>query len=205
MTVLVDNRVAGRLVGMLLMPLQASSIQQKRSFLENKLGQALFSPLLTVTDDPLIPEAFGSRKYDNEGLAARPRVVFDKGVLKSYYVDNYYGRKLALAPTSGSMSNLSWQLGSKSQQQLLADVKDGLFITGFIGGNSNGGTGDFSLGFVGFRIRDGAIAEPVSEMNLADNNLEFWKKLKAVGNDPFAYSSQLTPSLVFEGVSVAGV
>ena len=117
--------------------------------------------------------------------------MFDKGVLKSYYVDNYYGRKLALAPTSGSMSNLSWQLGSKSQQQLLADVKDGLFITGFIGGNSNGGTGDFSLGFVGFRIRDGAIAEPVSEMNLADNNLEFWKKLKAVGNDPFAYSSQL--------------
>ena len=103
------------------------------------------------------------------------------------------------------MSNLSWQLGAKSQQQLLADVKDGLLITGFIGGNANAGTGDFSLGFVGFHVRNGAIAEPVSEMNLSGNNLEFWKKLKAVGNDPFAYCSLRTPTLVFEGVSVAGV
>lgn len=205
MTVLVDNRSSGRLVSMLLGPLQASSIQQKRSFLENKLGQQLFSPLLTMTDDPLIPEAFGSRTFDSEGIAAKTRAIFAKGTLSSYYIDNYYGRKLQMAPTSGSPSNLSWQLGAKSQQQLLADIKDGLLVTGFIGGNANTGTGDFSLGLIGFRVRNGAIAEPVSEMNVAGNNLEFWKKLAAVGNDPFLYSSMRTPTLVFEDVSIAGV
>ena len=205
MTVLVDNRAAGRLVSMLMSPLQGSAIQQKRSFLENKLGQQLFSPLLTLTDDPLIAQGFGSRLFDIEGIAAKPRAIFDQGTLKSYYIDNYYGRKLQMAPTSGSPSNLAWQLGTKSQQQLMAGIDDGLLVTGFIGGNANAGTGDFSLGVVGFRIRKGAIAEPVSEMNLAGNNFEFWKQLAAVGNDPFAYSAMRTPSLVFEGVSVAGV
>jgi PmbA protein len=92
-----------------------------------------------------------------------------------------------------------------SQAQLLADIKDGWLVTGFIGGNANAGTGDFSLGVIGFRICNGAIAEPVSEMNLSGNNLEFWKQLVAVGNDPFPYSSMRTPSLMFENVSVAGV
>jgi PmbA protein len=205
MTVLIDNRASGRLISMLLSPLQGSSIQQKRSFLENKLGEQLFSPLLTVSDDPLIPGAFGSRTYDTEGIAAKPRAIFEKGALKSYYIDNYYGRKLQMAPTSGSTSNLAWQLGAKSQQQLLADIKDGLLVSGFIGGNSNAGTGDFSLGLIGFRVRNGVIAEPVSEMNIAGNNLEFWKQLAAVGNDPFPYSAMRTPSLVFEDVSIAGV
>jgi PmbA protein len=205
MTVIVDNRSSGRLVSTLLAPLQGASIQQKRSFLENKLGQQLFSPLLTISDQPLLPGGFGSRTFDNEGIAARPRVVFEKGTLKSYYIDNYYGRKLKLAPTSGSTSNLAWELGTKSNPQLLADIKDGLLVTGFIGGNSNAGTGDFSLGLIGFRVRNGAIAEPVSEMNISGNSLEFWKKLAAVGNDPFPYSAMRTPSLVFEDVSIAGV
>jgi len=205
MTVVVDNRAAGRLFNMLLTPLAGSSIQQKRSFLENKLDQRLFSPLVSVVDDPLVPQGFASRLFDGEGIAAKPRAIFDKGVLKSYYIDTYYGRKLQMAPTSGSMSNLSWQLGTRSQAQLLADMQNGVLITSFLGGNANAGTGDFSLGFVGFRVKNGAIAEPVSEMNLSGNNLEFWNKLTAVGNDPFAYSAMRTPSLVFEDVSVAGV
>jgi PmbA protein len=205
MTVVVDNRAAGRLVGMMLGPLSGFSLQQKRSFLEGKLGQQIVSPLITLTDDPLIPKGFGSRKFDNEGIAAKARTIVDGGVLKAYYIDTYYGRKLKMEPTSGSASNLVWKLGSKSQKQLLSDIKDGLLITGFIGGNSNGGTGDFSIGVVGFRVREGAIAEPVAEMNLSGNHLEFWKKLVALGNDPFPYSSNRAPSLVFENVSVAGV
>ena len=204
MTVLVDNRATGRLLGMLGAALTASSIQQKRSFLEGKLGQQIVSPLISITDDPLVPTAFGSRKFDNEGIAAKPRLVFENGVLKSYYVDTYYGRKLKLEPTSGSISNLSWKLGTKSQKELLADAKDALLITSFIGGNSNSGTGDFSVGVVGFRVRNGEIAEPLSEMNLSGNHLEFWKKLVALGNDPFPYSAMRSPTLVFENVSVAG-
>src|SRR5688572_12943596 len=204
MNVVVDNRAAGRLIGMLAGPLSAGALQQKRSFLEGKLGQPILSPLVSITDDPLVPKAFGSRKFDMEGIAAKPRVVIENGVLKSYYIDTYYGRKLKMEPTSGGPSNLTWKLGSKSQRELLADIKDGLLITSFIGGNSNGGTGDFSVGVVGFRVRNGQIAEPVAEMNLSGNHLEFWKKLIAIGNDPFPYSSLRTPTLVFENVSVAG-
>jgi PmbA protein len=204
MPVVIDNRAGGRLVGMLASALSGSSLQQKRSFLEGKLGQPIVSPLVSITDDPLVAKAFGSRKFDGEGIAAKPRVIIDKGVLQSYYVDTYYGRKLKIDPTTGSMSNLTWKLGDKSQKALIAEIKDGLFITSFIGGNSNGGTGDFSVGVVGFRIRNGAIAEPVGEMNLSGNHLDFWKKIAAVGNDPFPYSTQRTPTLVFDGVSVAG-
>ena len=204
MTVLIDNRAAGRITGMLGAALAGSNLQQKRSFYEGKLGQQVASPLLSITDDPLLPRGFGSRRFDNEGMAAKPRVIFADGVLRSYNLDTYYARKLKMEPTSGSTSNLSWKLGPKSQAELLADAKDALLITGFIGGNSNSGTGDFSLGVVGFRVRNGQIAEPLSEMNLSGNHLEFWKKLVAIGNDPFPYSSLRTPTLVFENVSVAG-
>jgi PmbA protein len=205
MNVVIDNRAAGRLVGMLTGPLSAAALQQKRSFLDGRIGQQIVSPLMSITDDPHVPKGFGSRKFDNEGIAAKPRVILENGVLKTYYVDNYYGRKLKMEPNGGSPSNLIWKLGAKSQQELLRDVKDGLFITSFLGGNSNAGTGDFSIGVTGFLVRGGTIAEPVAEMNLSGNHLEFWKKLVALGNDPFPYSAQRTPTLVFENVSVAGV
>ena len=83
-------------------------------------------------------------------------------------------------------------------------MKDGILVTGFLGGNSNGLTGDFSLGVQGFRVRGGKIAEPVGEMNISGNHLDLWKKLAAVGNDPYPYSSMKTPTLVFEGVQFAG-
>jgi len=78
-------------------------------------------------------------------------------------------------------------------------------VTGFIGGNSNGTTGDYSLGVQGFMIRAGAKAEPIGEMNIAGNMLDLLKRLAAVGNDPWPYSQNRTPTLVFEGVQFAGV
>jgi len=204
-TLVIDNRAAGRLMGALAGPLSGASLQQKRSFLEGKLGQAIGSPLLDVVDDPLIPKAFGSRIYDAEGLAARKRPVFEKGVLRSYYIDTYYGKKLKMAPTSGGTSNLAWTLGAKPQAAILKDVGEGILVTGFLGGNSNGTTGDYSLGVQGFSIRGGERAEPVGEMNIAGNMLELLTKLTAVGNDPWPYSSMRTPTLVFEGVQLAGV
>ena len=205
MTLVIDNRAAGRLMGALAGPLSGASLQQKRSFLEGKLGQPIGSPLLDVVDDPLIPKAFGSRLYDGEGLAAKKRPVFEKGVLRSYYIDTYYGKKLKMAPTSGGVSNLAWTLGSKPQAALVKDVGEGILVTGFLGGNSNGTTGDYSLGVQGFRIRGGSRAEPVGEMNIAGNMLDLMKKLTAVGDDPWPYSSMRTPTLVFEGVQLAGV
>jgi PmbA protein len=205
MTLVLDNRAAPRLIGALVQPLTGAALQQKRSFLEGKVGQPIGSPLFDVADDPLVPRAFGSRLWDGEGLAARRMPVFEKGVLRSYYLDTYYAKKLGLAPTTGGPSNASWTLGTRSQAEILRDVGEGLLVTGFIGGNSNGTTGDYSFGIQGFRIRGGQRAEPVSEMNIAGNLLDLMKKLTAVGNDPWPYSSMRTPTLVFEGIQVAGV
>ncbi|WNG49042.1 TldD/PmbA family protein [Archangium minus] len=201
----VDNRAAGRLVSMLLGPMSGASIQQKRSFLDGKLGQQVGSELLSLTDEPHVKRGLGSRLFDGEGITARPLPLFDGGTLRSYFIDSYYGRKLKARPTTGSASNLAWKLGTKGQLELLADLKEGILVTGFLGGNSNGVTGDFSLGVQGFRVRGGKLAEPIGEMNIAGNQLDLWKRLVAVGNDPYQNSAMRTPTLVFEGVQFAGM
>jgi PmbA protein len=204
LTMAVDNRAAGPMLGFLVGPLQGQALQQKRSFLEGKLGTQVGAPLLTIEDDPLLAKGFGSRLFDGEGIAARRRPLFEAGVLRSFYIDTYYGKKLAMEPTTGSPSNVVVRPGDRPQSRLLGDMKEGILVTGFLGGNSNGTTGDFSLGVQGFRVRGGQLAEPVAEMNISGNHLEFWKRLVAVGNDPFPYSALRVPTLVFEGVQFAG-
>ena len=89
-----------------------------------------------------------SARASSTGRGWRPAAfpVFERGVLRSYYVDTYYGRKLGMAPTTGRASNLAWALGPTAATALLADAGRGVLVTGFLGGNSNRTTGDFSLG-----------------------------------------------------------
>jgi len=180
-------------------------VQQKRSFLDGKLGAKVGSDVLHLSDDPLLERGLASRPYDGEGIACRPRPIFEAGVLRTYFLDTYYARKLGMAPTTGGTSNLRWKLGDAAQAALLAGVKDGIFVTSFLGGNSNAATGDFSLGVQGYRIHKGQLAEPVSEMNIAGNQADLWKRLAAVGNDPFPHSAMRTPTLLFDKVDFAGV
>lgn len=203
--VIVENRVAGRLVRALMGSLSGRSLQQKQSFLEGQLGKTIGSKLLTVTDDPLVVRGFGSRLYDGDGIAAKKMPVFEAGVLKSFYIDVYYGRKLQMAPTTAGSSNLVFPTGKKSLAELIKDVKEGMVVTGFLGGNSNSTTGDYSFGIQGFRVRKGQRAEPVAEMNISGNQKDLWKKLSALGSDPWLQASVRTPSLVFDGVQVAGL
>lgn len=204
LTMAVDNRAGGRLVAALIGPLAAAAIQQRRSFMEGKIGAPIGSPLLDLADDPLVPRGLGSRLYDSEGISARRFPLFEQGALRNYFIDTYYGRKLGLAPTTARSSNLAWGLGTLSREGLLARMGEGILVTGFLGGNSNGTTGDFSFGVRGFRVRGGRAAEPVGEMNVSGNHLELWHRLAAVGNDPYPYSAMRTPTLVFEGVQFAG-
>jgi PmbA protein len=200
----VDHRAAGRLVSMLLGPMSGAAVQQKRSFLDGKLGQRVGSERLAITDEPHLRRGLASRLFDGEGIAARPMPLFEEGVLRTYFIDTYYGRKLKVRPTTGGASNLSWKLGDKTQAALLTELKEGILVTGFLGGNSNAATGDFSLGVQGFRVRGGKLAEPIGEMNISGSQLDLWKRLVAVGNDPFPHSPYRTPTLVFEGVQFAG-
>ena len=202
---IVENRSSGRLFYSLYGPMRASSLQQKSSFLEGKLGEKIASEKLTLIDDPFIINGLGSRLYDGEGMATRKRVKIDKCVLKEYYIDNYYGNKLGMEPNSGSTTNITPEYGTKSLDDLVKGVKKGILIKNFIGGNSNSTTGDFSFGIIGHYVENGKIVKPVNEMNISGNMNEFWNRLAEVGNDPYIYSSWRFPSLYFTDVQFSGI
>ncbi len=202
---IVENRAGSRLISMLQQPMSAHMVQQKNSFLEGMVGKKIASEKLTMIDDPMLEKGLGSRLFDRDSLAAKRRVMIEKGVLRYYYIDNYYGRKLGLELTSGSPSNLVFECGTKSPAELIKDIKKGILVNGFIGGNSNPTTGDFSYGIMGLLIEDGQIVKPVNEMNIAGNGKDFWNRLVAMGNDPFPYASWLVPSMVFEKVQFSGL
>jgi PmbA protein len=84
-------------------------------------------------------------------------------------------------------------------------MKKGILVTGFIGGNSNDTTGDFSFGIIGILVENGAPVKPVSEMNVSGNMIDFWNRLVEVGNDPWAYSSTRRPSMYFKDVQFSGI
>jgi PmbA protein len=204
-TVLIENRVAANIASPIYQALRGSSLYRKQSFLIGKENKTIASPLMTVYDDPLIPSGFGSRYFDDEGLAAVRRPIIEKGVLKNYYIDNYYGKKLGMKPTSGSSSNVVFNEGSRSLEEMIASINKGVLITGFIGGNCNGSTGDFSYGFEGFFIQDGEIIHPVNEMNISGNMNDFWFNLSEMGNDIRENDSTRIPSLRFENVNLSGI
>jgi PmbA protein len=203
--VIVENRVAGNLAGPVFQSLQGSSLYQKQSFLIGKENKPVASSLLTVYDDPFILSGLGSRLFDEEGLAAVKRPIIEKGVLKSYYIDIYYGRKLGMKPTSGSTSNVIFDTGTRGMDEMIRSTKKGVLITGFIGGNCNGSTGDFSYGIEGFFVQDGKIVHPVNEMNISGNMNQFWFNLAETGNDILEGDSFKTPSLRFENIDLSGI
>lgn len=202
---ILENRAGLRLISTLQGPMGGGALQQKSSFLEGMLGRKVASEALTMTDEPFIVKGFGSRFFDGEGLAAQKRVMIGKGVLTNYYIDTYYGRKLGMTPTSGSGSNTVFEYGSRSLEEMIRNLKRGILVTGFIGGNSNSTTGDFSFGIVGMLIENGVIVKPVNEMNISGNAKEFWHRLTETGNDPYPYSAILMPSMRFDSVSFSGI
>lgn len=203
-TMVVDPEAAVSLISRALGPGSAAAIQQGRSYWAGKLGQPLFGDKLTITDDPLIPRGLGSRHFDGEGISAKRMPIIDKGVVKNIYIDTYYGRKLGMAPTTGSASNRVVALGDKNLAELLAQAGSGIYVTSWLGGNSDSTTGDFSLGLRGHLIENGKIGAPIGEMNVTGNIPALYRSLFAVGNDPYPYSSLRAPTLVFQDVQFSG-
>lgn len=202
--VVIENRAVGRILSWFLSGLMGRNIQQERSILADKKGKKVASDKLTIVDNPLLVKGLSSRLFDEDGFPTQKRSVITNGVIDTFYYDWYYSRKMGVEPTTGSFSNLEFGLGDKSQEQLMKSVGRGMLITGFIGGNSNSTTGDFSIGVLGHLFENGVPVQAISEMNIADNHLEFWNKLVETGNDPNKYSSWKTPSLLFDDIVVAG-
>jgi PmbA protein len=202
---ILENRVAGNLLGPFYNALQGSSIDQKQSFLAGKSDKAVASPVMTVFDDPSIPLGPGSRLFDDEGLAAVKRAVVEDGILRNFYIDDYYSKKLGMKPTSGSSSNVVFKLGNRDMEAMIASMKKGIVVTGFNGGNCNGSTGDFSYGIEGFLIENGKIVHPVNEMNITGNMNQIFFSLVESGNDIIEGTSFMIPSLRFENVDFSGI
>lgn len=201
----VDNMNSARLLSPIIDAIYGSSIQQKNSFLLDKLNQQVLGDKVTLTDEPHLIKASGARYFDGEGVATKRMPVFENGVLKTYYIDTYTANKMQVSPTIASPSIFTMQLGTKDTEELITSVDNGLLITGFNGGNCNSTTGDFSYGVEGFLIENGKLTQPISEMNATGNMITLWNNLLEAGNDPRTFSSWRIPSLLFDEVDFSGL
>jgi PmbA protein len=212
--VIFDRRAAGSLIGHLAGAINGSAVARKTSFLRDKLGERLFAPGVRVVDDPRRRRGVRSRPFDAEGVAGKVLAVIDDGVLTSWFLDCATARELKLKSTghasrgvsstpSPSPSNLYLAAGSRTPQDLMADLAAGFFVTDLIGMGVNQVTGDYSRGASGFWIENGACSYPVSEVTIAGNLVDMYRELTP-GNDlEFRYGTD-APTTRVEGLTVAG-
>lgn len=202
---IVDPQAGGRLLGYLLRPASARAFHQGKSFWRGTIGTETFSKALTMVDNPLLPGALGSRLFDGEGIASKPLVLVEAGVPRNVYVDTYYGRKAGMTPTTGGRSNVTLAPSvDKDLAGLLADTGEGIYVTSWLGGNSDSTTGDFSFGLRGHVVHKGQLIKTVGEMNVTGSLVDLFANLSAVGNDPWTYRTTRSPTLVFDGVQFSG-
>lgn len=201
---LLENRVAGQILGALSGPLSGGALHEGRSCLTGRVDTAIASGLLTIVDDPTLPRGLASRPWDGDALVARPMTVVDQGVLRMYYVSVYYGRKLGLPTTTGGRSNWVVSSGKRSPAAIAADLDRAILVNGFVGGNINGTTGDFSYGIRGLLLERGEVVAPLSEMNVSGNLLRLLGQLEEVGDDPWNWSTIRSPTLLFRDVQFSG-
>jgi PmbA protein len=204
------RRVLGQLAGVI----SGGAVWRKSTYLAQREGTVVASPLVSVVDDPLLPRAPGSRPYDAEGLGSRPNVVIDQGTLRGFLCDTYAGRKLG-RPSTGSAgrgigggphvttTNFVLRAG-RTAARALEQVPRGLYVTDLMGFGFNGVTGDYSQGAGGFWIEGGERAFPVSEITISANFDELWKGVDAIGDDLDARSSIQCPSFRVARMTIAG-
>jgi PmbA protein len=208
----VDRNTATRLVSPIFTALNASSIQQKMSFLEDTAGKKVFSEGLTIMDMARTPGKSGSRMYDTEGVATKNAPIIEGGVVKQYFVNTYMSGKTGFDPTIEDISrpclmpyikdiDLAGAEKEVSLEDILKLCGNGIYVTGFNGGNCNPVTGDFSYGVEGFAFSKGKITHPVREMLITGNMVDLWNSLMAAGTDARECARWQIPTLAFEGVS----
>jgi len=212
--VIYDERISSGIIGHLLSAINGSSIARGSSWLRDGLGELVLPEHLSVTEDPHRPRANGSRPFDGEGLATRSRKIIDNGVLTGWTLDLASGRKLNMASTANAGRGVatgpmptSWNVmlspGHHSAQGLMRDMGTGLLITSLIGSTINPNTGDYSRGASGFWVENGEIAYPVNEITIAGNLRDMLKRI-IPANDARPHLSHVVPSLLIEGMTIAG-
>jgi len=186
--------------------LGGGSIYRKSSFLVDRMGTRIGSPLVTIVDDALMPGKLGSRPFDFEGVRSRRNVPIEGGVLRSYLLSNYQGRKLGFKTTgnAGGISNLHLEPGTSTPREILSSVRQGLYLTALSGPGANWMTGDFSQGAQGFWIENGELSHPVDEFTIASSFPAMLSGIVMVGNDMDWRSAIAAPTIKIERMTLSG-
>lgn len=212
--VVFDPRIGGGLIGHLLGAIGAPAVARKSTFMLGREDEELFDPAIRILEEPLRVRGVRSRPFDGEGIACIPRAIIDRGRLTGWLTNVASAEQLGLGLTghaaraSGgspgvSASNVHLEGGSAAPEGLMADIEDGLYVTGLYGQGVNMVTGDYSRGATGFRIRNGEIARAVSEITIAGHLVEMFRALTPA-NDLEMYRSVNVPTLRIDGMTVAG-
>jgi PmbA protein len=219
--VVLDATVAASFASLLGKALGANAVQRGRSPFAGRIGEAIGSETLTLHDDGLDPEGFGSAPFDAEGIPRRRTALIEAGQLRTFLYDTYTARRGGVASTAGagrgsyrsqpsvSTSNLIVATGSLGFEELLAEAGEGVYVTDVAGLHSgvNPVSGVFSVGATGQAIRGGALAEPIREFTIAGDLVSMLKAVRAVGAVPrwvpFG-SSVSTPALLIGEMSIGG-
>ena len=212
--VLFDERIAASLIGHLLSAINGAAIARGASWARDLLGQQVLPATLSVTEDPHRPRMSGSRFFDGEGLPTARRRIVEAGVLTGWTLDLGTARKLGMrstanasrgvsSPPSPSTSNIDLTPGSASRADLIRDMGTGLWVTSMIGSTINPTTGDYSRGASGFWVENGVALYPVNECTIAGNLRDMLLRITAA-NDAKAHHATRVPSLLIEGLTLAG-
>ncbi len=210
-----ENTVAGSLVGHIFEAVNGDSVYRGASYLSGKLNEKIAGENIQIVDDGTVPGLFGTSPFDSEGVPSRKTVVIENGVLKSYLLNTYTAKKLGLQTTGNASRGLAGtpgigpgnfflKPGTKSLKEILADIKEGLFVTEFLGFGVNLVTGDFSRGASGLWIENGELTFPVEEITVAGNLKDMFDNVSEIGNDLEFRSSIASPTLRIDGMTVAG-
>ena len=212
--VLFDERISATLIGHLLAASNGVAVARGATWLRDAMGSAVLPDGLSLIEDPHRPRVAASRPFDGEGLPTARRAIVEDGVLQSWTLDLASARKLGLPPTANAARNISappgptnWNIaltqGPHSRDALLAQMGTGLLITSLIGSTINPNTGDYSRGASGFWIEGSEIAYPVNECTIAGNLRDMLRRI-VPANDARPWLSRVVPSILIEGMSVAG-
>ena len=194
--VLFDPRVSTTLLGHFAGAISGSSIARRTSFLQDKLGQQVFATGINIIDDPLRLRGLRSRPFDAEGVRVSRQELVANGILMQWIAESASARQLGIDPTGhaargvggapgAAPSNLYLAPGTRSREELFAAFPEALLVVELIGQGVNPVTGDYSRGAVGFMVRGGEIAEPVSEITVASNLIDMFATLEPASDLEF--------------------
>lgn len=212
--VVFEPRVANGLVSHLASAINGAAVARGTSFLKDKLGEQVCARGITIVDDPHRKRGLRSKPFDGEGIANRRRNLVEDGVLTTWLLDLRSAKQLGLestghaarglsGPPSPSATNLYLEPGEHTAEAMIADIDQGLYVTGMIGASINMMTGDYSRGAYGFWIEKGEIAYPVSEITVAGNLKDMFLNMTPASDLRFRYGTD-APTVRVDGMTVAG-